>query len=160
MRTQASIPYSFGKSKFIMLSILTSFEIHYPSSSCVGTWHSDPLPLCVGTWHSDPLYVSERDTPIPYMCRYVTLRSPISTCRFVTPVPLILCVGTWHSDPLILCVGTWHSDPLILCVGTWHSDPLNSFYPFIKPSLYQGITNPITLIHQAFFYTKASSLIT
>ena len=55
---------------FIRLSILTSFKIHYlyslvsvrdtplphiHYSSCVGTWHSDPLILRVGSWHPIPL---------------------------------------------------------------------------------------------------------
>ena len=144
---------------FVRLSILTSFKIHYLSSSCVGSWHSDPLILCVGTWHSDPLHVSERDTPIPYMCRYVTLRSPT-------------CVGTWHSDPLILCVGTWHSDPLIsFCKSSsLLYSKASSLIMYIKVSfqdlgfnifimliLSQSHNHIITLVHQSFFYTKTSS---
>ena len=77
------MPYSFGKSKFIMIEYihyLSRFIIFLPLVSVRDTPILYFYPGA-GTWHSDPLYVSERDTPIPYMCRNVTLRSPI-------------CVGT------------------------------------------------------------------
>ena len=112
MRTQASISYSLGNRfySFEFITIISRFITFIP-------------------------LVSVRDTPLPTaMCRNVTLRSPNSTCQFVTPDPLILRVGSWHPIP------KYHSiDSSILL-------------------LYQGIINLITLVHQAFFNTKASSL--
>ena len=67
--------------RFIRLSILTSFKIHYLYFSCVGTWHSAPSYSLI------------------LLCRYVTLRSPKSMCQFVTPDPLNLRVGSWHPIP-------------------------------------------------------------
>ena len=66
---------------FFRLSILTSFKINYLYFCCVGTWHSAPSYSLI------------------LLCRYVTLWSPKSTCRFVTPDPLNLRVGSWHSIP-------------------------------------------------------------
>ena len=106
--------------RFIRLSILTFFKIHYLYSSRVGTWHSAPHSILVpergtrsiyypgvGTWHSD-LY----SILIPECC----------TRSIFYPG-----VETWHSDPHIL---SWYRnvapDPLIY--------PLISLFSFIKPS--------------------------
>ena len=54
--------------RFIRLSILTSFKIHYLYSSRVGTWHSDPHHTILVSERDTLIpyyYVSERDTPIP-----------------------------------------------------------------------------------------------
>ena len=84
--------------------------------------------------------VSVRDTPIPYI--YVSVRdtrSPNSTCRFVTPDPL------HHS-----------LNHQAFSIPRHHQ---SHYFNSSSLLLYQGIINPIALIHQAFFYTKASSLI-
>ena len=45
------------------------------------------------------IYIIPYSTPLFLLCRNVTLRSPNTTCRFVTPDPLILRVGSWHPIP-------------------------------------------------------------
>ena len=107
MRTQASIPYSFGKSKFIMLSIFIIFQ--------------DSLSFFL-------------------LCRYVTLRSSISILVPERGTPILIL--SWYRnvapDPYSILVSE-RDTPILIFILSW----------------YRNVA-PDPLIHQAFFYTKAS----
>ena len=144
MRTQASMPYSFGETGSLNLSILTYFKIHSLYYPGVGTWHFDPLNIHssyypgVGTWHSDPHHttlVSERDT-----------RS--------TNTILVSERDTRSTTTILVSERDTRSTTTIL-VSERDTRSTNTI---LVPERDTQSTNLILLVHQAFFYNKASSL--
>ena len=137
----------------------TQFLIYYPGT---GTWH----PIHILSW-----------------CRNVTLRSSfypgtgmwhrihiLSWCRNVTPDPHIL---SWYRnvapDPYYILMSERDTPILIFYPGTrkWHpihilsccrNVTLRSSYSILVQERGTRSPNLTTFVHQAFFYTKASSL--
>ena len=124
--------------------------------------------------------MSLRDTPLLNIlswCRNVTLRSSFYPgTETWHPIHILSwCRNVTLRSSFYPGIGTWHPIHILSWCRNVAPDPLISFYQFIKPSflprhhqshyfssssllLCQGIINLITLVHQAFFYTKASSL--
>ena len=157
----------------------------YPGT---GMWHPiHILSWCrnVTLRSSYTILVSERDTPILILswCRNVT-PDPYSILLPERGTRSIYYpgVGTLHSDPHIL---SWYRnvapDPYTILVserdtpiliyypdtGTWHpihilswcrNVTLWSSYTILVPERGTRSPNLTTFVHQAFFYTKASSL--
>ena len=166
MRTHAS-------SSSILVPERGTRSICYPG---VGTWHSDPHIL---SWYRnvapDPysILVSEHDTPILIYypgtrtwhpiyilswCQNVTLWSSYTILVPERGTQSIFYpgVGTWHSDPHIL---SWYRnvapDPYTILVSERDT---RSSYTILIPERGTRSPNLTTFVHQAFLYTKASSL--
>ena len=124
--------------------------IHY--YPCVGTWHSDPLlSWCRKmTLQSPNILVPERGTPIPSIFIHLT----ILVSERDTPIPYYPSVGTWHSDPLL----SWCRNVTLRSSTILVSESYTRSSTILVSERDTRSPNLILSVHQAFFYTKASSL--